>query len=362
MMHIKIYGTGTAGFEMVKTKIKEYLDLAGITYRLDEETNINNFILEMVHSVPAVRINGEHLIEIESDGNFNQSLRNTIQEILRAENYGKMKKIIVPTDFSDASYNAYNYANGLATDLGCILIMTHVYFPSSADLNELSVPNNDVEQIHRKKLDEFVKSVNQDWIGEFLHEPLVESEFRIGFPKTELTEISSQPNSMMVMGSTGEGDAFKKIFGSLSTDMIKNAACPLFIIPPGSSYTKPRSIIFASDQVKTDSNNIFKTAELCTKFGADLHVLHVHTGENNYDSVLLEDMLKKNFPNLVYDIKVVRAEKILDGLSICLKEMSYDIIAFTKKHRNFLAELFHESISEHFALYSDKPLLIFPAD
>lgn len=362
MMHIKIYGTGTAGFEMVKTKIKEYLNLSGIDYRLEEETDINKFIEEMVHSVPAVRINGGRLIEIESNGSFNRSLRYTIQEILRLENYGKIKKIIVPTDFSVPSYNAYNFANGLATDLGGVLVMTHIYFPSSADLNELTIPNNDIEQLHRKKLEDFVNSVNQDWIGEFLHEPLVDADFRVGFPKTELEAISKQPDTLMVMGSTGEGDAFKKIFGSLSTDMIKNADCPLFVVPPGSSYTKPKSIVFASESVKLDSNNIFETAKMCNSFAADLKILHINTGESDYESELIDEMLKKNFPALNYDIRIVRAEKVLQGLSVCLNETSHDIVAFTKKHRNFLAELFHESIAEHFALYSDKPLLIFPAE
>ncbi|MBK9150091.1 MAG: universal stress protein [Saprospiraceae bacterium] len=361
MLHIKIYGTGTAGFEMVKTKIREYLVAAQVDFELQEETNVNNFIKESVQSVPAVRINGEDLIEIDSNGGFNQTLRNAVQEIMRKVNYGNMTKIIVPTDFSEPSFNAYNYANGLAKDLGGVIVLTHVYFPSSADLNEFTIPNNDLENVHRKKLQELVKSVNQDWIGEIMHEPMVESDFRIGFPKTELTELSEQKNVMMVMGSTGEGDAFKKVFGSLSTDMIKSAKCPLFIIPPGATYQTPKSVVFASGSVKTDSNNIFDTAKMCSKFGADLKVLHVHTGENEYDEQAVHEMLKANFPVLNFDIRIIRAEKILDGLALCLKETDHDIVAFTKVHRNFLAELFHESISEHFALYSKKPLLIFPS-
>ncbi|MBK9257171.1 MAG: universal stress protein [Saprospiraceae bacterium] len=362
MIQLKIYGTGTASYEMVKNKIMAYLELAGIEYKLEEERNISNFIKDQVHSVPAIKVNDDTLIEIEGNGRFNASLRHAIQSILKIENFGNMKKLIVPTDFSEPSYNAYNYANGLAQDLNAMLVMTHVYFPTSADFNELSVPDNNLEQYHRKKLDDFVHSVNQDWIGEFMHEPLVESEFRVGFPKTELTELSKQENVAMVMGSTGEGDSFKKIFGSLSIDMMKNASCPLFVIPPDFSYATPKNVVFASESLKTDSNNIFNVATMSEKFGAMIKIVHVDTNDEEYNIDLLEEILKKNFKNLNYQIKVIKADNVLKGLDAALEGVQYDLLVFTKKHRNFLAELFHESISEHFALYSQKPVLIYPVD
>ena len=37
------------------------------------------------------------------------------------------KKIIVPVDFSEVSYNAYLYARGIARDLNCSLEVIHTY-------------------------------------------------------------------------------------------------------------------------------------------------------------------------------------------------------------------------------------------
>lgn len=39
----------------------------------------------------------------------------------------KVKKILVPTDFSETSHNAFEYAIHLADDLGASIIVLHTY-------------------------------------------------------------------------------------------------------------------------------------------------------------------------------------------------------------------------------------------
>jgi hypothetical protein len=200
MIDIKIYGTGSSGHKLAKEKLTKCLSVAGIEYHLTDVTNIQEIMEDQIDYVPSVKVNENRLFELKQNGQYSRSLREAIQKILQIENYGKMIKIIVPTDFSEASNNAYNFAHHLSKDLQGVIQIAHIYYPTSTDVNQFVVINEEAEKIHKKKLDEFVQDVNQDWIGTFVKEPFVEGIFKVGFPRSELTEMSKQPGTMMVMG------------------------------------------------------------------------------------------------------------------------------------------------------------------
>jgi len=360
-MNIKIYGTGTSGHQLVKQKVKEILSDAGITYILEDISDVSKFIRDNVYSVPAIKINNDTIYEIKPNGNFNVSLRKAIQSILQKAKYGNMVKIIVPTDFSEASLNAYNFARGLAKSLNGVIFLTHVYFPTSAQLNELTYTDADLEAKSRKKLEDLVKSLNQDWIGEFVKEPLVEARFKVGFPVKELVQISEEPNTIMVMGSTGEGDQFKKIFGSLSLDLLKSARCPLYLIPKELKYQETNHILFCSENLKEDANAIISAGKICVETHKSLHILHVSLNalSDNYDETLLRELISKYYPELGYAVYVTHAPNVKAGLDKAIQNNPYELLVFNTKYRNFFGELFHDSVTEHVAMYYDKAILIY---
>jgi nucleotide-binding universal stress UspA family protein len=362
-MNIKIYGTGTSGHQMVKEKLSESLLNAGFTFQIENIENVKSFIHDNVHSVPAIRIDDIDLYEINMNGRFNSSLRSAIQQILRKENYGNMTKFIVPTDFSEISFNAYNYANNLAKLLNGVLYITHIYFPNSTNVNEIVYLDESAEKIYQKKLDDFVGSINQDWIGDFIKEPFVEAKFITGFPYKELLDLSEEKDTMIVMGSTGSGDSFKKIFGSLSLDVMKSAKCPVFVIPKDVQYTAIKNVLFCSEDVSFDANAIIEAGRLCEKADAILHIGHTVTKVgDDYKIEELESLLSEYFPNLNYIIQLVENKSPLEGIEMMVEKSDVDLMVFNTKHRNFFTRWLHESVTEHIALYTKKPILVFHKD
>lgn len=359
MINIKIYGTGTPSYQLAKTKVTERLSDAGLEYHLEEITKIQDIMHDNIDSVPALKVDDKLLFEIKPNGSYNRSLREAIQNILKIDNYGKMIKIIVPTDFSEASFNAYNFANHLGKNLDGVLLLTHIYYPTSTDVNQFVVVNEEAEKIHRDKLDEFVKSVNQDWIGNFLTEPLIEGVFKVGFPRMELTELSKEPNTIMVMGTTGAGDTFKKVFGSLSLDMIDHCHCPLFLVPPGASYTEMEEIVFLSEDLKNDSVHLLYAGRLCVKTGADFRLVHFRYKEkDDYDVTDTIKIMESYFPEVKYHIEVIDTTDVFQSVKELVKEDSKSLVVLSKKHRNIIQNIFHKSVTEYAALNSSSPLLI----
>lgn len=359
MIEIKIYGTGTPSYQLVKSKLIESLQIASIEYELEEVTHITDIIKDNIDHVPAIKVNSDLLLDIKANGQYNKSLRDAIQKILKIENYGIMTKIIVPTDFSETSFNAYNFANLLAKDIGGILKLTHVYYPTSTDVNQFVVVNEEIENIHREKLDNFVSSVNQDWIGSFVTEPLIESVFKVGFPGMELSELSKEQGTIMVMGTTGAGDAFKKVFGSLSMDMIDQCYCPLFLVPPNAQYSKSIETVYLSEDLKNDSNHLMYVGRLCSKTNSTFKLIHFrYKNKDEYDVSDTIKLLETNFPNLQYHIEIIDTNDLFQSVKELVTAEKQNLIVLSTKHRNIFQNIFHKSLTEFAALNSLSPLLI----
>jgi len=363
MIDIKIYGTVTPSYELAKEKLCRYLEQAGLEYNLKEITEIKEIIQNHVKSVPSILFNDNKLFEIKPNGQYNETLRKAIQTVLQTYNYGDMTKIIVPTDFSEASFNAYNFAHQLVKGLKGVIKLTHIYYPSSVDVQQFTALDEEAEKLHKDKLDKLVDSLNKDWIGSFMNEPMVDGVFKIGFPGMELESMSKEDNSVMVMGTTGNGDAFKKVFGSLSLDMIESSKCPLFLIPPDRTFQPIKELILLSESLKNDTIHLLYLGELCTKLGTNLRVVHLKTKEEVvYDLTEAISILKNYYPKLNYIIDVYDTKDIFESVRKLVNESEQNIVALSIRKRNFFEKFFHKSVSEFAALNSICPILILPEE
>lgn len=358
-LKITIYGTESPSHQLARYKLIDMLDYAKIAYTLEDITDVNVIVKENISSVPSVRIDEGPLFEIKSNGNFNKSLRKAIQHILRLKNYGNMPKIIVTTDFSEASLNAYNFAHHLALKLHGVIKLTHVYYPTSTDINQFAIVNDEVEKIRQNKLQEYVDSFNQDWIGEFVETPMVEGIFKVGFPVMELVELSKEDNAFMVMSTTGEGGAFRKIFGSISLDMISKSHSPLFLIPANMRFSSLKRISFLSEDLDKDATYLEYLSNLCEKLGTDFRLIHFVEDKNEeFDVSLATKTMDKYFMNVNYNIEVNYTNDTFDGIKKVVTESEDQLIVLTTKHRNIFQNLFHRSATEFATEHSVSPILI----
>lgn len=358
MLDIKIYGTGTPGYQLAKSKLVDFLHHADMDFEMHEITKISDIIHDNISSVPAVKVNDDFLYEMKPNGNYNKSLREAIQSILKMDNYGKMVKIIVPTDFSEASMNAYNFAHHLAKELTGVIKLAHIYYPTSADVNQMVIMADGAEKIHQDRLDKLVQSLNQDWIGSFVSEPMVEGVFKIGFPKLELIEMSKEKNAMMVMGTTGSGDTFKKIFGSLSLDLIDDCYCPLYLVPPDCSFPSTKNFTYLSEDLKNDSLHLLYIGKLCLETGSTLTLVHFRKDDTEYDVTDTIQLLENYYPGLKYHIDIQDTDDVFESVKSMVTKSKDRLIVLSTKHRNIFQNIFHKSMTEFAVLNSICPILV----
>lgn len=359
MINLKLYGKPSSRYEYVKMMMIRQAKKAGIVLNIEEINDLDAIISEEIESIPAIKVNNHIDLRYHENEDINAFIRQLNTKILKEENYGIMKKIIVPTDFSETATNACVYAQGLAKDMNGILKVVHSYMPRALNMEGAVYIDPEIEKIRKEQLDTFVENMNKQWVGDSNAEPFIEKEFITGFAGKEIPALSkSQDNCMIVVGSTGSGGSFKTIFGSISTLIAKDSSCPVFVIPPETQYKSYSKIAYAADDPNIDKKVIEKLAEIASLFNAELILAHVNAENSEaYLENLKEQVLHVN-GDLNVSTRSINSDTILHGLNEFTEDEDIDLMILTKQKRTFLDSLFHASVTKKMTINTKTPLLV----
>jgi nucleotide-binding universal stress UspA family protein len=132
-------------------------------------------------------------------------------------------KILVPTDFSQASEEALRWATSLARDTGAVLTIAHVEEPPMAYAGELPlVPDEETREELRRSL---AGTLPGDATVSFEHKLLV------GDPAAAIVDLAERENAdLIVMGSHGRKGLTRLLMGSVAEAVVRKAKCPVLTV------------------------------------------------------------------------------------------------------------------------------------
>jgi universal stress protein A len=140
----------------------------------------------------------------------------------------KVEKILAPTDLSELSRVGLEYALELARGWGAEVTVYHV--ANAAELASYKAYSlDDLLNKHRTTLSQFL---NENF-AELL--PLVEvrQKVEIGSPATNiLEEAEKEASDLIVMSTHGRTGLAHVLMGSVTEQVVRNAACPVFSVHP----------------------------------------------------------------------------------------------------------------------------------
>ena len=154
-----------------------------------------------------------------------------------------MQTIIVPTDFSDISLNAVNYAADMAIALHSSLLIIHSEeqpfsgkgFSSETMADETAVN----EKLHAIKNNILTRTHNKITV----HLKQVD-----GVIEDELIKVCDYKNPLaVIMATHGAGLREQFFIGSTTVYLSKNLEYPLVVVPAGVSFTPVNKVLLASD-------------------------------------------------------------------------------------------------------------------
>jgi universal stress protein A len=142
-----------------------------------------------------------------------------------------LKTILVPTDFSDASQAALEYAKGLAAAFGCSIHIIHVMedllaHAWSAEVYVASMPNlrDEIEKEANERLAAMVTDAERE-------------QFRVatasipGNPFLEIIRYAkAQQIDLVVIGTHGRGAIAHMLLGSVAEKVVRKSPCPVLTV------------------------------------------------------------------------------------------------------------------------------------
>ena len=196
-----------------------------------------------------------------------------------------MKNILLPTDFSDNSWNAIQYGLQLFKDHKCTFYLLNTYTPIIYDVQYFEVAAaqagliDAMKETSKKGLDKLLVKINTEFKNEN-HTFSTISSFN-----TLVREVEElyQGNAIdfIVMGTQGASGLNEVLFGSNTVHVLKNAKCPVLAIPNNFSFEAPHEILFPSDYgIDFQDKHLQPIIDIASLFSARINILNVSYGSD----------------------------------------------------------------------------------
>ncbi len=270
-----------------------------------------------------------------------------------------MKNILVPIDFSDASFNAVSYAAFLANAFNARLTLVHAYNDTYAFDENAGAKIYD----SRKELEEAYEKFLRKEIDGIIRKFTVKIEGIImkGKPVNVIDEIAGKINSeIIVLAMKGKGESNSR-FGSTTTKMIAKTSIPLLIIPKNAGYQTIDTITLASDfNDEKILSNFAILEQLIKKFDPFIEILNVQKKDSKLTAEMLARKMRTDLMWNKYNhsFNMIEKDDIEEGINKFLKKHPTDLLVMVARKRNFINKIFKPSHTKKMTGLTKIPLLI----
>jgi len=139
--------------------------------------------------------------------------------------------ILVPIDFTTASYEALDYALSMAKNLNWSVALVHVVVRSYAEGFVDSIPKADLRAEARREARRKLNALASPTVRA---EVSIRSIVRDGLPEYEILRIAENTKAkMIVLGRQDRNPLSRLIFGSVTREILDAARCPVLVINSG---------------------------------------------------------------------------------------------------------------------------------
>ncbi len=247
-----------------------------------------------------------------------------------------MKKILVPTDFSECAKVASETAITMAEKSNGEIIFLHY----------MSIPVNWIQMEHNqeKMYPDVTKKVRQvshqlQELVELANKKGVKAHHHIGFnegPSAIIKLISQFSIDLIIMGSHGARGIKEFFLGSNAQRMIREANVPVLIVKKELQKNANPTIVFVSDFELEMLTGFRKIIEVANWIEATIQLLYINTPEDFEDTWTIKSKMEK-FKNLAKGgniiIQVIDTHDFEEGLARYCKGIKGGIVAMVTHHK-----------------------------
>jgi len=281
--------------------------------------------------------------------------------IIKAE---PMRKLLIPTDFSENAMNAISYALETFKYEHSEFFIMHAYADEVYEANtqiSRSAFEDLKESIHNKsleRLDETLKSIKKTATNPRHNYSVI---IFFGTLIDAANEIVDRENiDIVIMGTKGETDDREITFGSNTVQILKYVKSPVLAIPSKYPNNPPINILFPTDYLLPYKRRELKLASTLAKsFVAKINFLHLSNFENlsfrqEDNKAFLESIMADNLKSF----HQATGTDLSATINNFINDLDINLLIMVNSRHSFLENLLYLTTVDKIGLQIKIPFLI----
>jgi len=268
-----------------------------------------------------------------------------------------IKKILVPTDFSEFSMQAIKYAAPLAIKLKAELSVIHAFHPPT-ELAESQIyaaqDHFEVQKKHAEKKFQEILDREEDL-------KVLKPKFLVNMALATdyiISTIDSENIDLTIMGSRGARGIGDEILGSTSYRVIREASSPVLTIPENTEIKTPEIMTFANDLEEIDEGGKLQFLyDFANSLNLRLQILHISTNRGGSGQKVSSDGITAFFEQLEHELYFTEQTDVVSGIQKHIETHKPDLLCILPHRHSLFEMLFHKSVTRQLALHTKIPLL-----
>ena len=276
-----------------------------------------------------------------------------------------MKNILVPTDFSNNSWNAIKYGMSFFKKTPCNFYLLNVTPITTYSTGEYPlIPTTEIIETKmlvqaKESLEQMVKKMKK--IATNKEHKFYTISVYNHFIEAIRDCIEQKNIELIVMGTKGASGLSEIIIGSNTGNLITQIHCPVLIVPENAHFKKPKEIAFPTDY------NIFyapeilnKVTDLAAQFNATIRIVHITKKGEELTSFQMEnkEFLNTFFMDEKHSFHKLTSKKVEDGIQCFVQSRDIDIIVMVAKNLNLFQRILFKPTVEEISYHTDIPFLV----
>lgn len=277
-----------------------------------------------------------------------------------------MKKVLLPTDFSENAYNAIRYAMQLFKDTEIQFYLLHTYMPPVYQTSYLlqspaqfglgdTIRENALQksEVLKTRIEKEFQNSKHSIITKVAFNSLVD----------EITETQENEKAdLVIMGTQGATGAKEILFGTNTTQVIRNVNCPIIAVPSEFEYTDPKFILFPTDyEIDYEKWQLQQLLDIGKNHDSSIDVIHVSSG---YELSEVQMRNKQKLNSILASTNPIfndlQDQGVIEAINQFQSKKEMDLLVMIRNKHTFFERLFIEPVIKKIGFHIDIPFMVVP--
>ena len=273
-----------------------------------------------------------------------------------------MKKILFPTDFSEAATNAFVHALEFAKIVNAELVLLHTFeipvydsqfFPenyaaiySSIELAKFEMFKDEIPKLRTIAIERNLEDI-------VIKHRLMDGDLIYNLKNA----VEEDKIDFVIMGTSGVSDWTKFFTGSNTNSVISEVKVPVLCIPVTAKFSKIKIIGFTTRYREKDKIELRKVLEIANKTNAKVKSLYVKTSKSDVTDATIKEW-EREFANDKVEFLVLPSDEVKETILDFILYKDIDILTTITHKRSFFESIFDSGFTKKIAKEVSVPVLV----